>query len=158
MDHCVASRPATNQPMKILYISFPFFHEFFTVSFLQIFKLQEERRRLEQRNRELELEQHRMNRHLLDLEEQQFQDYARQVIDHEAKSGGNLYPILKAARAGAGGGQGPALAERGAIRPSYPTADSTGAELPCFQTEKTEEVKRDIDCDEMTAKRLGFVW
>ena len=46
-----------------------------------------------------------------------------QVISEAKNQGRNPYPLVKAARAGAGGGRGPQFEGKGGIRPSYLTSD-----------------------------------
>ena len=56
--------------------------------------------------REEQLALDRKNQELVELEEQQFQEYAAKVIDHADRGGRNTIPLKKAAREGAGGGLG----------------------------------------------------
>ena len=58
---------------------------------------QEERRRQERQWRDEELEQHRRNRELDEVEEAQFQAYARDLIQHCEQRGRNTYPLRRAA-------------------------------------------------------------
>lgn len=111
-----------------------------------------------QQQNERDLELHQKNRELVDIEEQQFQEYAKAVIDNSERRGRNTVPLKKAAREGAGGGLGSVFPGRGPIRPSYLVADSSGAQLPNFQRYSTDETKKVIDGDGITGKRLGFVW
>ena len=60
----------------------------------------------------------RANMELLAMEEEQFQEYANKVIEHCEKGGRNVYPLKKAAKSGAGGGQGPQFEGKGSIRQS----------------------------------------
>jgi len=92
------------------------------------------------------------------VEEKQFQEYARRVIDHCEKSGRNTIPLKKAAREGAGGGLGPVFPGKGGIRPSYMTSDQSGVQMPNYQRGTTDEVKESIYGKGPTSKRLGFVW
>lgn len=120
--------------------------------------MQEERRRLEQQHKERNLEQEQRNHELLELEERQFQEYAKAVIDDSERRGRKTLPLHRAAREGAGGGLGPVFPGRGPIRPSYLVSDGTGAQLPNYQRYTTDETKKNIGVDAVTSKRLGFVW
>jgi len=99
----------------------------------------------------------RANLELLNVEEQQFQEYASKVIHHCENGGRNVYPLRKAARAGHGGGSGPVFEGKGGIRPSYMVTDKTGKQMPHYQRDSTEETKQNIQ-NVQTKKRLGFVW
>ena len=108
--------------------------------------------------KEEQLAQDRKNEELLDLEEQQFQEYAGKVISHCKKGGRNVYPLQKAALAGAGGGRGPVFPGKGGVRPSYMVSDQSGVQMPNYQRGTTDEVKHQIYGNGQTNKRLGFVW
>ncbi|XP_074659514.1 cilia- and flagella- associated protein 210-like [Tubulanus polymorphus] len=108
--------------------------------------------------KQAELNQAKANVDLLQIEEEQFQEYANKVIDHCRKGGRNLYPLKKAAKAGCGGGLGPQFPGKGGIRPSYMVADLSGVQLPNYQRDSTNETKETIYGDNQTNKRLGFVW
>lgn len=96
------------------------------------------------------------NLELLAMEEAQFQEYAKQVIETAEKRGRNTYPLRAVAKPGAGGGHGPIFEGKGGIRPSYMVSDATGYQLPHFDKESSKEIQ------EMqtgpTNRRLGFVW
>lgn len=66
---------------------------------------------VESRKKQLALE--KKNEELLNLEEDQFNEYAKKVIDHCEKNGRNTYPLRKAANQGIGGGLGPVLPGKG---------------------------------------------
>ncbi|XP_022099019.1 coiled-coil domain-containing protein 173-like [Acanthaster planci] len=105
------------------------------------------------------LEMDKKNLELLAMEEQQFQEYAKKVIDHCEKGERNTYPLRKAAREGHGGGLGPVFDGKGGIRPSYLVNDYTDVELPHYQRNSTDEVKYSHAGNTgKTSKRLGFVW
>lgn len=57
--------------------------------------------------RQKALAQDAKNLELLTMEEQQFQEYAGQVIEHCERGGRNTIPLRRAAQVGIGGGQGP---------------------------------------------------
>ncbi|XP_002739203.1 cilia- and flagella- associated protein 210-like [Saccoglossus kowalevskii] len=104
-----------------------------------------------------QLEHDQRNLELLKLEEDQFQEYAAKVITHCHKNGRNVYPLVKAAREGHGGGMGPVFEGKGGIRPSYLVQDATGVELPTYQKDSTTDVKSGQNSGD-SRKRLGFVW
>ncbi|XP_041056341.1 coiled-coil domain-containing protein 173 isoform X1 [Carcharodon carcharias] len=112
------------------------------------------------RNRAAELEHEQKHMALLEIEKKQFEEYAQQVIDAAGKKGRNIYPLLKAAHQGIGGGHGPVLTEKGGIRPSYQLKDTSGIQLPNYKRSTTEAVKNIRDkCDiERSKKSLGFIW
>merc|ERR1712106_1112433 len=64
------------------------------------------------------------------LEEKEFLSYARDVIGETVKKGRNPYPMVKAARAGGGGG--PRYGGIGGLKPSYMTCDETGVQMPNY--------------------------
>lgn len=113
------------------------------------------RKEMEEKDQALALD--RANMELLNVEEQQFQEYANKVIDHCEKGGRNVYPLRKAAKAGHGGGAGPVFEGKGGIRPSYMVMDKSGKQMPHYQRDSTEETKQNMN-DVQTKKRLGFVW
>ena len=120
--------------------------------------LQDERTQRADQARQADRLQAETNLQLINLEEQQFQDYSRRVIGHCHRGGRNTYPLRKAAREGMGGGLGPVFPGKGGIRPSYLTADKSGVQLPHYVRGTTEETKQTIEGDAGTTKRLGFVW
>lgn len=98
------------------------------------------------------------NMELLKIEEDQFQEYAGKVIEHCERGGRNVYPLHRAAHAGAGGGSGPIFSGKGGIRPSYMVSDKSGKQMPHYQRDTTEETKTNIYGKSTSKKRLGFVW
>lgn len=102
--------------------------------------------------REDEDEYYRQNRDLLHLEEDQFQDYAASVIQNARERGANIKPLVKAATKGGGGGHGPIFEGKGGVRPSFLAMDSTGIELPSYQSKHKSAVMLN------TQKRIGFTW
>ncbi|XP_048201237.1 protein CFAP210 [Perognathus longimembris pacificus] len=89
--------------------------------------------------KEEELDYYRSADALVAEKEKDFQDYAREVIKLELESGNKFtYPLVKAVQKGPGGGHGPALVERGGLRPSYQTNDITGVQLPSYNSQGTK--------------------
>jgi len=91
-------------------------------------------------------------------EEAEFQKYAGEVIQRAKERNVNTYPLVKAARPGAGGGHGPI--NKGGIRPSFMSGDSYGVQLPTYQKNSTDEVKNIYGSKHIghAKKRFGFVW
>ncbi|KAL8587022.1 hypothetical protein ACOMHN_023412 [Nucella lapillus] len=98
------------------------------------------------------------NEELVRKEEQQFQEYAKKVIDHCEQNGRNVIPLRKAATEGAGGGLGPVFPGKGGVRPSYMALDKTGVQMPHYQRVTTENIKQQIYGKADSKARLGFVW
>ncbi|XP_025902506.1 coiled-coil domain-containing protein 173-like [Nothoprocta perdicaria] len=71
------------------------------------------------------------------FKEQEFQNYAKQVIELESKTTHNLYPLLKASKEGTGFVYGPLSRGNGS---SYQAQDTDGTQLPCICT-ATQEVE-----------------
>ncbi|KAG7272344.1 hypothetical protein CRUP_011592 [Coryphaenoides rupestris] len=93
------------------------------------------------------------NTELIAAEENQFQQYASQVIRAAAEAQRNTLPLSRAAREGLGGGSGPSSA-------GYLVQDHSGVEMPRYVCSTTQNVK---ELNEMTdisraKKRLGFTW
>ncbi|KAM4859277.1 cilia- and flagella- associated protein 210 [Thomomys bottae] len=103
--------------------------------------------------KEEELDHYRSTNALEAEKEKEFQDYAREVIKFETESANKfIYPLVKAVQEGPGGGHGPALVERGGLRPSYQANDITGVQLPSYSSQRTK-------CDFQKSKgRLGFTY
>ncbi|XP_048455327.1 protein CFAP210 isoform X2 [Rhincodon typus] len=112
------------------------------------------------RDRAAELEHKQKSLALIEMEKKEFEEYAQQIIDAATKKGRNVYPLLKAAHQGIGGGRGPVLIEEGGIRPSYQVKDTSGVQLPNYKRSTTEEIKNLYDkCDiQKSKKSLGFTW
>ena len=116
-----------------------------------------ERKEKESKLRAAELDNDYRNVELLRLEAEQFQKYAQEVIDEEKDRGAkNIYPLVKVANSGFGGGHGPLFDSDGNLRPSYQTSDLHGKEMPNYQAPGAVDTKKG-QCNN-TAKRLGFVW
>uniref|UniRef100_A0A8C0GIK5 Trichohyalin-plectin-homology domain-containing protein n=1 Tax=Chelonoidis abingdonii TaxID=106734 RepID=A0A8C0GIK5_CHEAB len=121
---------------------------------------QAEKRAKEQHEKQAELDYEAQKEVIAICKEQEFKEYANQVIDSESKTTRNIYPLLKAAKEGTGGGHGPVYRERGGIRPSYQARDVNGTQLPSYNCNTTEEIKElNINGNIQQAKgRLGFTW
>ncbi|XP_070566721.1 cilia- and flagella- associated protein 210-like [Ptychodera flava] len=117
----------------------------------------DERRTKDSKEIQEQLDHDKRNLELLGLEEQQFQEYAAKVITHCKRNGRNVYPLVKAAREGHGGGLGPVFEGKGGIRPSYLVQDNSGVELPTYHKDSTEDIKDGQNSGD-SRKRLGFVW
>jgi len=91
-------------------------------------------------------------------EEVEFQNYAAEVINRAKERNANIFPLVQAARPGAGGGHGPQTV--GGVRPSFVSNDSHGVQLPTYQKDSTDEVKGIYNSKDMghAKKRFGFVW
>ena len=96
-------------------------------------------------------------RDLVAEEEKQFQLYSQQVIHAAAEAQRDVLPLRKAARGGIGGGLGPVF---GGVRPSYMVQDCSGAQMPNYISDATQNIKglhETVDIQE-AKKRLGFMW
>lgn len=91
-------------------------------------------------------------------EEVEFQTYVSDVIKRAKDHGLNAYPLVKAAQPGDGGGHGPVDAV--GTRPSFLSTDGYGVQLPTYQKDSTDNVKKFYTPTDMThaKKRFGFVW
>lgn len=85
----------------------------------------------------------------LQIEEDQFGEYAAGIVREAKERGAPVEPLVKAFRSGAGGGRGPVMAQTKDFRPSYQVTDSTRVELPSYQPKLTPND---------TQKRMGFTW
>merc|ERR1711964_137718 len=97
------------------------------------------------------------NKDMFEKEEKEFQNYADEVIGKAKERKANIFPLIKAARPGAGGGHGPI--DKGGVRPSFLSTDSYGVQLPTYQKGSTDAVKGYYSSKDMThaKKRFGFV-
>ncbi|KAL8183437.1 UNVERIFIED_CONTAM: hypothetical protein K2H54_041180 [Gekko kuhli] len=87
--------------------------------------------------------------------EQEFQEYAKKVIDEESKTAQNLYPLLKVVQEGVGGGgDGTLYRERKGIRPGGQN------NAPLVYTGSTAQEMKLLNGQqyEATKGRLGFTW
>lgn len=125
-------------------------HHIFTINQLAA----EERRR-----NEVELHLENLQFEQLREEEDEFQIYAKEIIDTAAKADRNIFPLKAVAAKGAGGGHGPLNSKTG-VRPSYLAADNYGAQMPTFKNEITDEMKANLEpgTPRTGKKRLGFTW
>lgn len=91
-------------------------------------------------------------------EEVEFQTYVNDVIKRAKDHGLNAYPLIKAAEPGDGGGHGPVDAV--GTRPSFLSTDGYGVQLPTYQKDSTDNVKKFYTPTDMehAKKRFGFVW
>uniref|UniRef100_A0A8D0H8C7 Trichohyalin-plectin-homology domain-containing protein n=1 Tax=Sphenodon punctatus TaxID=8508 RepID=A0A8D0H8C7_SPHPU len=125
---------------------------------MQIQQMAEKRAR-EQHEKQAELDYVAQGEAIAMLKEQEFQEYAKQVIDSESKTAKNLYPLFRAAKEGIGGGHGPVYRERGRLRPSYQSRDVSGTQLPSYSGIATQEIKELSEHGvQKTKGRLGFTW
>ncbi|KAG8559709.1 hypothetical protein GDO81_017422 [Engystomops pustulosus] len=113
-----------------------------------------------QAEKEAEFEYAKKNEALVAKEEEVFQEYAKEVIDSVTKAGRNPLPLIKAAQKGTGGGRGPVYSDRGGIRPSYQVQDTSGVQLPTYQTGTTQQIKEIYDAGDVEKgrRRLGFTF
>ncbi|XP_003800904.1 coiled-coil domain-containing protein 173 [Otolemur garnettii] len=103
--------------------------------------------------KQAELDYYRLTEVLAAEKEKEFQDYAREVIDLESKTNRFIYPLVKAAQEGPGGGHGPVLVNRGGLRPSYQATDTTGVQLPFYNSKGSK-----YNNFQKSKGRLGFTW
>ncbi|XP_053327765.1 cilia- and flagella- associated protein 210 [Spea bombifrons] len=110
--------------------------------------------------KDAELNYTKQNETLLAKEEEQFQEYAKQVIDSAIKAKRNPFPLKKAAEVGTGGGHGPLYSRRGGIRPSYQVQDTSGVQLPSFKSDNAQQIKDIYDTGDIQQgkRKLGFTW
>uniref|UniRef100_A0A8C5RAR9 Trichohyalin-plectin-homology domain-containing protein n=1 Tax=Leptobrachium leishanense TaxID=445787 RepID=A0A8C5RAR9_9ANUR len=110
--------------------------------------------------KEAEINYAMQNNVLLSKEEDNFQQYAMQVIESATRAGRNPYPLVKVAQRGTGGGHGPVYAERGGIRPSYQVQDTSGVQLPAYKNDTTQQIKEIYDASDIQKgkTKLGFTW
>jgi hypothetical protein len=94
------------------------------------------------------------------LEEEQFQSYAKGIIDKAITKERNPFPLRKAAEAGAGGGRGPKFSGIGGLKPSYMACDETGVQMPNYcQRKSTLHLKNKFNpVGNKGKKRLGLIW
>lgn len=107
------------------------------------------------RKEEQDLEER--NAELVAQEARHFHQYSQQVISTAAASQRNTIPLCKAAREAFGGGFDPVCS---GIRPVYLVQDQSGAQMPQYVSEVTQDVKRLNQAVDIQAEkqRLGFTW
>lgn len=122
-----------------------------------LFHFQAEKKASEKRLVKEELEFEKKNAELTFEEENEFQQYSRNIINTASEAKTNVFPLYKAAREGIGGGHGPVF---GGVRPSYPVQDRTGAQLPKYVSGTTENIKQihEVVNIQEAKRRLGFTW
>uniref|UniRef100_A0A8C0Z7F1 Trichohyalin-plectin-homology domain-containing protein n=3 Tax=Canis lupus TaxID=9612 RepID=A0A8C0Z7F1_CANLF len=104
--------------------------------------------------KQAELEYYRLAEALVAEKEKEFQDYAREVIELESESTNKyIYPLVKAVQEGHGGGRGPVFVDRGGLRPSYQANDTTGVQLPFYNSQGSK-----YSNFQKSKGRLGFTW
>ena len=86
---------------------------------------------------------------MMQLEENQFQQYGIKTITEANDRGAPIQPLVKAIQAGTGGGHGPVMSKTMDFRPSYQATDSTRVEMPSYVPKPTPKD---------TQKRMGFTW
>nr|XP_056717523.1 cilia- and flagella- associated protein 210 [Euleptes europaea] len=107
----------------------------------------------ENREKQEETDYVKQREHIALCKEQEFQEYAKKIIDEEAKTTQNLYPLLKVVGEGAGGGYGSLYREKEGIRPG-----GQGAQLPYTGSTAQEMKLLNEHRYEGTKGRLGFTW
>uniref|UniRef100_A0A4W4GRC6 Trichohyalin-plectin-homology domain-containing protein n=1 Tax=Electrophorus electricus TaxID=8005 RepID=A0A4W4GRC6_ELEEL len=111
----------------------------------------------DQRMKKEEEEFEASNAALIAEEENQFQRYAKQVIQTASEAQRNTRALRKAAREGIGGGLGPMFS---GVRPSYLVHDESGVQMPsyvCSSSQGIKELNETVNIKE-SKKRLGFTW
>lgn len=97
------------------------------------------------------------NAKLIVEDENQFQNYAKHVIEKASEAQRNTSLLCKATKKGIGGGLGPVF--RG-VRPSYLVQDESGVQLPSYTCSSTQGIKvlNETTDIQVSKKRLGFTW
>ncbi|BFY98023.1 hypothetical protein BsWGS_01063 [Bradybaena similaris] len=107
----------------------------------------------EEEVKKVQLALDKANVELLELEEEQFQEYAKKVIEHCKEKGRNVYPLVRAAQAGVGG-----FAGKSVNQSNYLVSDKSGKQLPNYQCDSTEQTKLQINGTSNSKNKLGFMW
>ncbi|XP_006902177.1 PREDICTED: coiled-coil domain-containing protein 173 [Elephantulus edwardii] len=105
-------------------------------------------------SKEAEINYCRLTEAIAAEKDKEFQNYAREVIESESQSTKKyIYPLVKAAQEGPGGGRGPVFGHRYGLRPSYQVNDATGVQLPSYSSQGSK-------CNDFQKSkgRLGFTW
>lgn len=97
------------------------------------------------------------NAELIAEDENQFQNYAKHVIQKASEAQRNTSLLCRATKEGIGGGLGPVF--RG-IRSSYLVQDQSGVQLPSYACRRTQGIKELNETTDIqdSKKRLGFTW
>ncbi|KAI5107307.1 coiled-coil domain-containing protein 173 isoform X1 [Silurus meridionalis] len=97
------------------------------------------------------------NAELIAEEENQFQNYAKHVIQKASEAQRNISPLLKVTKEGIGGGRGPVF---NGVRPSYQVLDQSGVQLPSYACRSAQLIKELHETPDIqkAKKRLGFTW
>lgn len=98
-----------------------------------------------------------MNADLMAEEVRQFHQYSQQVIGAAVEGQRNIVPLCKAAREASRGGCDPICS---GVRPVYLVQDQSGAQMPQYVSEVTQEIKKLNQAVDIGAgkKRLGITW
>lgn len=98
-----------------------------------------------------------MNADLTAEEARQFHQYSQQVIGAAMEGQRNVIPLCKAAREASRGGCDPICS---GVKPVYLVQDQTGAQMPQYVSEVTQEIKKLNQAVDIGAgkQRLGFTW
>ncbi|XP_037096347.1 coiled-coil domain-containing protein 173 [Syngnathus acus] len=115
-----------------------------------------ERKAQQHQVRQAEHEFEAKNMELLAEEELGFQQYSRAVVQAAATAQRSVLPLYKAAREGVTG-----VPTFTGARPRYLVHDSSGAEMPKYVSDKTQDIKKkihEVEDIEDAKKRLGFTW
>ncbi|XP_054828764.1 cilia- and flagella- associated protein 210 [Eublepharis macularius] len=107
----------------------------------------------ENREKQGELDYVKQREYIALCKEQEFQQYAKKVIDEESKTAPNLYPLLKVVQGGIGGGCGKLYRGREGESPG-----SQGAQQPYTGNTAQEMKLLNEHRYETTKGRLGFTW
>lgn len=97
------------------------------------------------------------NADLVAEDENQFQTYAKHVIQKASEAQRNTSLLRRATKEGIGGGLGPMFS---GVRPSFLVQDQSGVQLPsyaCRSTQGIKELNETTDIQD-SKKRLGFTW
>ncbi|KAM9802335.1 cilia- and flagella- associated protein 210 [Syngnathus typhle] len=114
-----------------------------------------ERKARQHQVRQAEHEFEAKNMELLAEEELGFQQYSRAVVQAAAAAQRSVLPLYKAVREGVTG-----VPTFTGARPRYLVHDSSGAEMPKYVSDKTQDIKKihEVVDIEDAKKRLGFTW
>ncbi|XP_004375594.1 cilia- and flagella- associated protein 210 [Trichechus manatus latirostris] len=105
-------------------------------------------------SKETEIDYCRLTEAIVAEKEKEFQNYAREVIESESQTTNKyVYPLVKAAQEGPGGGHGPVFVDRGGLRPSYQANDVIGVQLPFYNSRGSK-----YNNFQKSKGRLGFTW